>query len=75
MCCDVCVFDQLEKKLKAQIEQWEQEQGREFLVKGQKFMQYVSEQWEIYRLDKEKEKQERVRLRACARACTCTHVI
>ncbi|XP_031424920.1 protein regulator of cytokinesis 1b isoform X2 [Clupea harengus] len=49
----------LEKKLKAQIEQWEQEQGREFLVKGQKFMQYVSEQWEIYRLDKEKEKQER----------------
>ncbi|KAG5270174.1 hypothetical protein AALO_G00189610 [Alosa alosa] len=49
----------LEKKLKAQIDQWEQEQGREFLVKGQKFMQYVSEQWELYRLDKEKEKQER----------------
>ncbi|KAI1889739.1 hypothetical protein AGOR_G00166040 [Albula goreensis] len=49
----------LEKKLKAEIEVWEQEQGREFLVKGQKFMQYVEEQWEIQRLEKEREKQER----------------
>ncbi|KAI4876157.1 hypothetical protein NFI96_017583 [Prochilodus magdalenae] len=50
----------LEKKLKAQIEQWEQEQGREFLVQGQEFMQFVSEQWEMHRLEKEREKQERV---------------
>ncbi|KAL2088555.1 hypothetical protein ACEWY4_015454 [Coilia grayii] len=49
----------LEKKLKAQIDQWEEEQGCEFLVKGRKFLQYVSEQWELYRLDKEREKQER----------------
>ncbi|XP_053085399.1 protein regulator of cytokinesis 1b isoform X3 [Pangasianodon hypophthalmus] len=49
----------LEKKLKAQIEQWEQEQGREFLVQGQKFMQFISEQWELYHLEKEREKQER----------------
>ncbi|XP_047666931.1 protein regulator of cytokinesis 1b isoform X3 [Tachysurus fulvidraco] len=49
----------LEKKLKAQIEQWEQEQGREFLVQGQKFMQFVSEQWDLHRLEKEREKQER----------------
>ncbi|XP_063045173.1 protein regulator of cytokinesis 1b isoform X2 [Engraulis encrasicolus] len=49
----------LEKKLKAQIDQWEQEQSCEFLVKGRKFMEYVSEQWEQHRLDKEREKQER----------------
>ncbi|XP_072527481.1 protein regulator of cytokinesis 1b [Salminus brasiliensis] len=49
----------LEKKLKAQIELWEQEQEREFLVQGQKFMQFVVEQWELHRLEKEREKQER----------------
>ncbi|KAL6461464.1 hypothetical protein MHYP_G00296080 [Metynnis hypsauchen] len=49
----------LEKKLKAQIDLWEQEQGREFLVQGQKFMQFVTEQWELHRLEKEREKQER----------------
>ncbi|XP_073715340.1 protein regulator of cytokinesis 1b isoform X1 [Misgurnus anguillicaudatus] len=49
----------LEKKLKAEIEQWEQEQNREFLVNGQKFMQFVADQWESYRLEKEREKQER----------------
>lgn len=61
LCCSKCVFlNQLEKKLKAEIEQWELEQNREFLVNGQKFMQFVSDQWELYRLEKEREKQERV---------------
>ncbi|XP_063738693.1 protein regulator of cytokinesis 1b isoform X1 [Eleginops maclovinus] len=49
----------LEKKLKAQIDAWESEQGHEFLVNGQKFLQYVEEQWELHRIEKEKEKQER----------------
>ncbi|XP_042342525.1 protein regulator of cytokinesis 1b isoform X1 [Plectropomus leopardus] len=49
----------LEKKLKAQIDAWESEQGREFLVNGQKFLQYVEGQWELHRVEKEKEKQER----------------
>ncbi|XP_018548473.1 protein regulator of cytokinesis 1b isoform X2 [Lates calcarifer] len=49
----------LEKKLKAEIDAWESEQGREFLVNGQKFMQYVEEQWELHRIEKEKEKLER----------------
>ncbi|XP_043100949.1 protein regulator of cytokinesis 1b isoform X6 [Puntigrus tetrazona] len=49
----------LEKKLKAEIEQWEHEQDREFQVNGQKFMQFVTDQWETYRLEKEREKQER----------------
>lgn len=49
----------LENKLKAQIEAWEGEQGREFLVNGQKFLQYVAEQWELHRIEKEKEKLER----------------
>ncbi|XP_034743935.1 protein regulator of cytokinesis 1b [Etheostoma cragini] len=50
----------LEKKLKAQIDAWESEQGREFLVNGQKFLHYVEEQWELHRIEKEKEKQERL---------------
>ncbi|XP_020495837.1 protein regulator of cytokinesis 1b isoform X1 [Labrus bergylta] len=49
----------LEKKLKAEIDVWESEQGQEFLVSGQKFLQYVEEQWELHRIEKEKEKQER----------------
>ncbi|XP_029000842.1 protein regulator of cytokinesis 1b isoform X2 [Betta splendens] len=49
----------LEKKLKAQIDEWEGEQGQEFLVNGQKFLQYVEQQWELHRLEKEKEKAER----------------
>lgn len=49
----------LEKKLKAQIDAWEGEQGREFLVNGQKFLQYVEEQWELHRVEKEREKLER----------------
>ncbi|XP_032415934.1 protein regulator of cytokinesis 1b isoform X1 [Xiphophorus hellerii] len=49
----------LEKKLKAQIDAWEDEQGREFLVNGQMFLQYVAEQWELHRIEKEKEKLER----------------
>ncbi|XP_026234963.1 protein regulator of cytokinesis 1b isoform X2 [Anabas testudineus] len=49
----------LEKKLKAQIDAWESEQGREFQVNGQKFLQYVEEQWELHRTEKEKEKLER----------------
>ncbi|KAM9861211.1 protein regulator of cytokinesis 1b isoform 2-T2 [Aulostomus maculatus] len=49
----------LEKKLKAQIDAWESEQGREFLVNGQKFLEYVEEQWNLHRVEKEKEKLER----------------
>ncbi|XP_031419902.1 protein regulator of cytokinesis 1-like isoform X1 [Clupea harengus] len=49
----------LEKSLKAQIDQWEQEQGRDFQVNGKKFLEFVEEQWELYRAEKEREKQER----------------
>ncbi|XP_027264046.1 protein regulator of cytokinesis 1 isoform X2 [Cricetulus griseus] len=49
----------LEEELKARIEKWEQEQSMAFMVNGQKFMEYVTEQWELHRLEKEKAKQER----------------
>uniref|UniRef100_A0A673C9G8 Protein regulator of cytokinesis 1-like n=1 Tax=Sphaeramia orbicularis TaxID=375764 RepID=A0A673C9G8_9TELE len=49
----------LEKILKAQIDLWEQEQGKEFLVGGQKFMEYVQKQWDEHQSEKEKEKLER----------------
>lgn len=51
---------QLEKKLKAQIDVWECEQGRDFLVNGLKFLQYVEEQWEQQQAEKEREKLARV---------------
>uniref|UniRef100_A0A672H6X7 Protein regulator of cytokinesis 1b n=1 Tax=Salarias fasciatus TaxID=181472 RepID=A0A672H6X7_SALFA len=52
----------LESKLKAEIDAWENEQGREFLVNNMKFLQYVEEQWELHRQEKEREKQERVNM-------------
>lgn len=54
-----CLF-QLEKSLKAQIDAWEQEHGKEFLVNGQKFLEYVQQQWDQHHTEKEKEKLERV---------------
>lgn len=44
-----------------QIEMWEQEHAQPFVVNGQKFVEYVTEQWEMHRLEKERAKQERVR--------------
>ena len=55
-----CVWSQLEEELKAQIEKWEQEHSKAFVVNGQKFMEHVTEQWEMHRLEKEWVKQERV---------------
>ncbi|XP_070686621.1 protein regulator of cytokinesis 1-like [Pempheris klunzingeri] len=49
----------LEKSLKAQIDVWEQEQGKEFLVNGQKFLEYVQQEWDHHHTEKEKEKLER----------------
>uniref|UniRef100_A0A8D0WZ82 Protein regulator of cytokinesis 1 n=1 Tax=Sus scrofa TaxID=9823 RepID=A0A8D0WZ82_PIG len=50
---------ELEEELKTQIEMWEQEHAKAFVVNGQNFMEYVTEQWELHRLEKEKAKQER----------------
>ncbi|XP_039708009.1 protein regulator of cytokinesis 1 isoform X4 [Pteropus medius] len=49
----------LEEELKAQIENWEEAHSKAFVVNGQKFMEYVTEQWEMHRLEKERAKQER----------------
>ncbi|XP_062245798.1 protein regulator of cytokinesis 1-like [Platichthys flesus] len=49
----------LEKSLKAQIDEWGQEHGREFLVNGQEFLEYVQQQWAQHLEEKEKEKLER----------------
>ncbi|XP_028305843.1 protein regulator of cytokinesis 1-like isoform X2 [Gouania willdenowi] len=49
----------LEKSLKVQIDSWEQEEGREFFVNGQKFLDYVQQQWDQHHAEKEKEKVER----------------
>ncbi|XP_077425415.1 protein regulator of cytokinesis 1-like isoform X2 [Vanacampus margaritifer] len=49
----------LEKTLKAQIDFWEHEQGKKFFVNGQKFLDYVTQQWERHHAEKEQEKMER----------------
>ncbi|XP_054475855.1 protein regulator of cytokinesis 1-like isoform X2 [Anoplopoma fimbria] len=49
----------LEKSLKAQIDAWEEEHGKEFLVNGQKFLEYVQQQWDHHHAEKEQEKLER----------------
>ncbi|XP_028561451.2 protein regulator of cytokinesis 1 isoform X2 [Podarcis muralis] len=49
----------LEEELKGRVELWEQEQEQAFLVNGQRFMEYVAEQWQLHHMEKEKEKQER----------------
>lgn len=51
---------QLEKCLKTQIDTWEQEHEKEFQVNGQKFLEYVQQQWDQHHTEKEKEKLERV---------------
>ncbi|XP_029010034.1 protein regulator of cytokinesis 1-like isoform X2 [Betta splendens] len=49
----------LEKSLKAQIDVWEEEQSKEFMVNGQKFLEYVQQQWDQHHNEKEKEKLDR----------------
>uniref|UniRef100_A0A663DW55 Protein regulator of cytokinesis 1 n=1 Tax=Aquila chrysaetos chrysaetos TaxID=223781 RepID=A0A663DW55_AQUCH len=50
---------ELQEELESRVQAWKQEHEGAFLVKGQQFMEYVMEQWQLYRLEKEKEKQER----------------
>uniref|UniRef100_A0A8C1Y5D9 Protein regulator of cytokinesis 1a n=1 Tax=Cyprinus carpio TaxID=7962 RepID=A0A8C1Y5D9_CYPCA len=49
----------LEKSLKAQIDQWEAAHCKEFRVNGQPFLQFVEDQWNQHRMEKEREKEER----------------
>lgn len=53
------LLSKLEEELKSRIDLWEAEQGRPLLIKGSKFMDYVANQWETLKLQKEREKQDR----------------
>ncbi|KAM4809496.1 protein regulator of cytokinesis 1-like [Rhinophrynus dorsalis] len=53
------LLSKLEEELKSRIEAWETEQGCAFLLKGCRFMDYVANQWEMHRRQKERDKQER----------------
>uniref|UniRef100_A0A8C7GJ45 Protein regulator of cytokinesis 1 n=1 Tax=Oncorhynchus kisutch TaxID=8019 RepID=A0A8C7GJ45_ONCKI len=61
----------LEKSLKTQVDLWEEEQYREFLVNGQRFLHYVQEQWELLWLEKERGKNERVRFLKASMLLMC----
>ncbi|KAL6082793.1 hypothetical protein STEG23_013815 [Scotinomys teguina] len=49
----------LAEELKARIDKWEREQSLAFVVNGQKFMEYITEQWELHRLGKERVRQQK----------------
>ena len=51
---------QIEAEVRAQIERWEAQQQRPFLVQGMRFVDYIREQWDDYHRNKENEKEERV---------------
>ncbi|XP_062998826.1 protein regulator of cytokinesis 1 isoform X2 [Elgaria multicarinata webbii] len=53
------MLPKLEEELRGRVELWEQEHAQGFLVNGQRFMEYVAEQWHLHHLEKEKERQER----------------
>ncbi|KAJ8317075.1 hypothetical protein KUTeg_004979 [Tegillarca granosa] len=57
-------LSKLEEEVKEIVMNWEKENGREFLVDGVRFIQYIDEQWKAYQESKIKEKEERHKLRA-----------
>ena len=54
----ICI--QVEEEAREEIEAWEKDHGRTFLVEGVPFVQYIERQWTTFREQKELEKQERV---------------
>ena len=50
----------MEQEVADQIEEWEKQMGREFLVEGVRFLDYIKYQWENYKVQKENEKSLRV---------------
>ncbi|XP_066430417.1 protein regulator of cytokinesis 1-like isoform X2 [Eleutherodactylus coqui] len=53
------LLSKLEEELKSRIDTWESEEGCTFLIKGSKFMDYVANQWETLKQQKERVKPDR----------------
>lgn len=51
---------QLEEELRSRVEAWEKSEGVPFLVRGQNVMEFISNQWEEHRSQKDKGKTDRV---------------
>ncbi|KAK7110254.1 hypothetical protein V1264_014161 [Littorina saxatilis] len=54
----------VEEDAREEIEAWEKENGRVFLLEGVPFVHYIQRQWELFREQKENEKQERMKNKA-----------
>uniref|UniRef100_A0A663MS57 Protein regulator of cytokinesis 1 n=1 Tax=Athene cunicularia TaxID=194338 RepID=A0A663MS57_ATHCN len=52
-------LSKLQEELESRVQACREENEGSFLVKGQQFMEHVTEQWQLYHQEKEKEKQER----------------
>ncbi|XP_068089679.1 protein regulator of cytokinesis 1-like [Hyperolius riggenbachi] len=53
------LLSKLEEDLKPRVETWEAENGSPFLVRGIKVFDYIGNQWESLKQQKEREKQDR----------------
>ena len=50
----------MEQELVDLINEWEQQAGKDFLVDGVRFIDYIQNQWAVYQTEKEKAKEMRV---------------
>nr|XP_048707438.1 protein regulator of cytokinesis 1-like isoform X3 [Caretta caretta] len=50
------LLTKLGEELKRSIESWEKKQGCNFLIEGQRFLDYMANQWEQHKLKKEQER-------------------
>ena len=50
----------VEEDVSNQIAEWEIQMGRQFLVHGQRYQDYIRKQWADYQVEKEQQKQQRV---------------
>jgi len=51
----------LDKDLEHLVKQWELEHGRDFIVNGKSYLQYVQQLWDVYNMEKENERLNRQR--------------
>ncbi|OWF50790.1 Protein regulator of cytokinesis 1 [Mizuhopecten yessoensis] len=54
----------VEEEVKENIADWEKAQGQQFLVEGERFMEYIESRWTRYQKEKIKEKEDRSKAKA-----------
>ena len=68
ICIIVFFSDQVERDVGLAVHEWEKEHGKDFLVCGMKYQQFIAQSWDDHNRHKEEEKQSRV---YCICICVC----